>query len=99
MFDDPSQVDVYVASGTDNFEYIMKFVKTLRDGGLAVESNLMDRSLKAQFKYADKLGARYVITIGDDEIASGEISIKDMSKGEQIKLKNTEVMEYLNKCL
>lgn len=99
MFEDENKVDIYVASSTENYEYIMKFVKLLRDNNFSVESNIMSRSLKSQFKYADKIGARYVITIGDDEINSGELSLKNMSTGEQIKLKYAEIMEYLNKCL
>lgn len=99
QIEDTSKIDIYVASSTENTQYVMKLVKNLRDNGFAVESNLMDRSLKAQFKYADKIGASFVLTIGDDEISSTEISIKNMKTSEQNKVKDTEILEYLNKCL
>ena len=92
---DDRQIDVYVASLTDNKQFIFKFVKNLRDAGFAVESDLMGRSFKAQFKYADKIGARFVITIGDDEISEGKLSIKNMQTGEQVKMTEAEIMEFL----
>lgn len=95
--EDDRKVDIYVASNTDNENYIIKFVNSLRRKGFAVESNLMDRSLKAQFKYADKIGARFVLVIGDDEINENKISVKNMETGEQIKLWSNDVTEYLRK--
>lgn len=92
---DDRQIDAYVASLTDNKQYVFKFVKNLRDGGFAVESDIIGRSFKAQFKYADKIGAKFVITIGDDEIAEGKLSIKNMQTGEQVKMTEAEIMEFL----
>lgn len=95
--EDKSRLDIYVASNTDNENYIIKFVNSLRRKGFSVESNLMDRSLKSQFKYADKINARFVLVIGDDEINENKISVKNMETGEQIKLWSNDVVEYLNK--
>ena len=89
-------IDVYVASNTDNENYIIKFVKSLREKGFGVESNLMDRSLKSQFKYADKIKAKFVLAVGDDEINENKISIKNMSTGEQIKVWSNDVAEFLS---
>ena len=88
-------LDVYVASNTDNENYIIKFVNSLRKKGFSVESNLMDRSFKAQFKYADKIKAKFVLAIGDDEINENKITIKNMSTGEQIKVWSNDVAEFL----
>jgi len=41
------------------------------------------RSLKAQFKYADKLGAKYIAILADDELARGVIKLRDMSTKEE----------------
>ncbi|MBQ7352324.1 MAG: histidine--tRNA ligase [Clostridia bacterium] len=90
-------LDVYVASNTDNENYIIKFISSLRKKGFGVESNLMDRSLKSQFKYADKIGAKFVIAIGDDEINENKLTIKNMSTGEQIKIWSNDIEEYLEK--
>ncbi|MBE5738345.1 MAG: histidine--tRNA ligase [Clostridiales bacterium] len=94
---DDRQIDVYVASLTNDVQYVFKFVKALRDAGFATESDLMNRSFKAQFKYADKLNAKFVVTIGDDEIKEGKLSIKNMQTGEQVKMTQEEIMEFLSK--
>ena len=46
----------------------------------------MDRSVKAQMKYADKVGARYVAVIGDNEVETGNAEAKDMRTGDTISL-------------
>lgn len=53
----------------------------LRNKGVYVETDIMNRSFKAQFKYADKIGAEYTIALGDNEIASGKVNLKKMSDG------------------
>jgi len=93
--ENPRKLDVYVASNTEDENYVIKFVKSLRDKGFAVESDLMARSLKSQFKYADKIGAKFVITIGDDEINENKVSIKNMETGEQIKVWSNDADDYL----
>ncbi|MBQ3094621.1 MAG: histidine--tRNA ligase, partial [Clostridia bacterium] len=55
----------------------------LRKGGVAVETDLVGRGLKAQMKYADKIGARYTIVVGDNELETGVAKLKDMTTGEQ----------------
>lgn len=90
-------IDVYVASNTDDENYIIRFVSSLRRKGFSVESNLMDRSLKSQFKYADKINAKFVIAIGDDEINDNKLTVKNMSTGEQVKIWSNDIAEYLNK--
>ena len=58
-----------------------KLVKSLRDQGLTVETDYLDKSVKAQMKYANKLGAEFVIILGEDEMASGKVKIKKMADG------------------
>ena len=93
--EEENKLDVYVASNTDNENYIIKFVSSLRRKGFAVESNLMDRSLKSQFKYADKIGAKFVIAIGEDEISENKLTVKNMATGEQVKVWSNDIAEYL----
>jgi len=89
------EIDIYVASNTEDEHYIIKFVNSLRKKGYSVESNLIGRSLKSQFKYADKINAKYVITIGDDEISENKVSIKNMQTGNQIKVWTNEMEAHL----
>ena len=87
---------IYIA-GMDEKTRVLAFktVKTLREKGISAECDLMERSLKAQFKYADKLGAEYAAVIGGDELASGEVNVKKMSDGTQVRVKLDELYTYL----
>lgn len=79
-----SKPDAYIAGlGESGLTKSMQLAFSLRDRGFAAEFDTMGRSLKAQMKYADKLGARFVAIIGDDEIVKGSASVKDMSDGSQ----------------
>lgn len=96
-FKEENNVDIYLASTPECAIYAMQIAKTLRDKGIGVETDLMERGLKAQFKYADKLNTRYVGVIGSEEMTAGEITIKDMSTGEQNRIKVDDVAKYITK--
>lgn len=53
----------------------------LRAKGINAEVDLMERSVKAQFKYADKIGAKFVAAIGETELATGTVNLKNMALG------------------
>ena len=90
------QVDIYIVSGTQNDSQIMFLANSLRQMGYTVETDLMLRSFKAQFKYADKLNVKYVIIVGEDEIFNNEVTIKDMKTGEQVKIANDKLQEFFS---
>ena len=69
----------------------------LRAQGISSECDLMQRSLKAQMKYADKLGARFVAVIGDTELEKGEAQVKDMRTSASERVKFEELAQYFNK--
>ncbi len=69
----------------------------LRRAGISAETDLMDRSLKAQFKYADKKGARFVAVIGEEELAAGEAQVKDLKASSSERVKFEELCTYLKK--
>lgn len=64
-------------------EYALQLAGSLREQGVSVETDIMDRGVKAQMKYADKSAVGYVIVLGDDEINSGRVRIKNMSDGSE----------------
>lgn len=68
----------------------------LRLKGIAAECDLMGRSLKAQFKYADKLNAAYVAVIGGDELASRRVNLKKMSDGTQTNVEISDIYSFLS---
>ena len=75
--------EVYFASmGAAAARRCFTLATKLRQGGVAAECDTVGRSLKAQMKYADKIGARYTLVVGDDELASGTARLKDMATGE-----------------
>ena len=79
----PAPCDLYIASmGEAASVFAMKLASDLRSEGFAAESDLIGRSLKAQMKYADKIGAKYSMVIGDNELAEGRAKVKNMSTGE-----------------
>ena len=61
----------------------MATCERLRREGIACECDLMERSLKAQMKYAGKIGAAFTLIIGDSEVESGRAQLRDMQSGEQ----------------
>ncbi len=65
------------------------------DAGFTADCDLMQRSLKAQMKYADKLGARYVYMIGEDELASGSGILRDMLTKEQTEVPFGDFRSYM----
>lgn len=80
----PTYMDIYIINmGEDASKEAFRLVKNLRDSGLKADKDYMRRSLKAQMKYANKIRAKYVTVIGDDEIKSNIIKVKNMSTGEE----------------
>jgi histidyl-tRNA synthetase len=63
----------------------------LRSAGIAAETDHQARSLKAQFKLADRLGARFVVVVGTDEVATGQVTLRDMSAGREERVEIREL--------
>jgi histidyl-tRNA synthetase len=74
---------VYVACTPDQREKVFAAVMALRTAGVRCESDCQGRSLKSQFKQADKLGARLCVVLGPDEVAAGVATLRDMETHEQ----------------
>ena len=70
--------------GDANVPYAMKLVAELRENGIVAVPYLdTDKKFKNQIEYADKIGAKYSIIIGDDEVANKIVSLKNMESGAQ----------------
>lgn len=81
--DKNSMSDILVVPMTENMEKPIELASELRKLGINTEIYLNDKKLKAKMKYADKLKIPYVIVIGDDEINSKTIKVKNMNTGEE----------------
>lgn len=95
-FPDESRPTIYLAGMDDESRAkAFEIAVSLRARGISAECDLMKRSVKAQFKYADKIGAKYVGVIGSDELQKQEINLKEMSTGETKAVSFDEIYTYL----
>lgn len=80
---DETQIDLFVGSmGEAAKVKAMQLVNDLRIKGFKCDSDHLDRSVKAEMKYANKIGAKYTMVIGDEELNTGKAKLKRMSDGE-----------------
>ena len=71
-----------------------KIVSDLRAEDVYAECDIMGRSLKAQMKYADKIGAKFTLILGDAEIESGKAVLKNMENSEQKEIELDSVTKF-----
>mgnify|MGYP001118918926 CR=1 FL=1 len=80
----PARAEVFVARVDASVAHAaFSLAQSLRDGGMATELDHQSRSLKSQFKQADRLGARIVVVVGPDELSEGEVTLRDMTTKEE----------------
>ena len=81
--EDESTMQIFVGNiGRESAKFAQKLVHDLRLLGVSADYDKLDRSVKAQMKQANKLGCKYSVIIGDDEIANGKVMLKNMALGE-----------------
>ena len=95
---EPEAMDaLIVVLGEDARTMGLKITNELREKRLKVEMDLMERNIKGQMKHADRLGVRYAVVIGDDEILNGEAQVRDMRISEQMSVPFSKLYEKLSK--
>jgi histidyl-tRNA synthetase len=91
------KLDAFIAPmGVAQNAAALVLAKELRAAGLAVEVGDGSFRLKKSFEAADKLARRMVI-VGEDEIASGILTVKDFNEGEQTKVSRAELVDFLRR--
>lgn len=91
-------VDLYVGIlGKEARTAAYRLVSELRRKGIIVETDYLERSAKAQMKYANKIGARKAVIIGSEELANKRVHLKDMQTGEQIQVELDRLAELFDK--
>ena len=90
---------VYVASTPDVRAKVFGVVLSLREAGIRTESDYQGRSLKSQFKQADKYGAKVCVVLGTDEVAAGTATVRDMVTHEQVEVKQDELVAAIRERL
>ena len=95
----PELYDVFVTFMGNNKTAAFSLVQQLRKAGIKADMDHTGRSLKAQFKYANKTGAPLCVTLGDDEVAAGVVKIKNMNTKEERTVAIGEAAEAVSDML
>ena len=94
-FNDRDNAEVYVIGLGNVTGEVLKTVQELRAAGIAGEAGLTQRSLKAQFKSADRCGAKYIVIIGEEEVKNQTVNLKKSGEKEQVSIARSELVNKL----
>ena len=95
-FGEENVPDVYIAPLCDEAnDEAMLIADKLRHAGISCDTDIIGRSFKAQLKYVNKTGAKYMIVIGTDEIATGNYQVKNMLSGNAEQVGRDDLVAYL----
>ena len=95
----PELYDVFVTYMGEHRLDAFRLVQSLREAGLKADMDHFSRSLKAQFKYANKTGSPVTATIGDEEAASGTVKLRNMTSREEVTVPVAEAAETIRNML
>ena len=87
--------DALVLPMTEDVSGAVALAETLRSAGVRVQLYGEQKKFKQKMSYADKLGVPYVVLLGEDELAEGKCSVKNMASGEQVKLTAQEAAAHI----
>ncbi len=93
--EDNSALDVLVLPMSENIEPCIQLVSRLRDNGIISQLYYENKKFKNKINYADKIGTHFVIFMGDDEIKSNTVTIKNFSSGEQVTVTLNEAVDII----
>lgn len=97
-FKETNEMDIYIGSiGKEGLVKSQGIAYRMRSEGIRAEGDSVGRSVKAQMKYANKIGAKYSVILGDNEIAEDTANLKNMETGEQEQIKVSELVEIMKK--
>jgi histidyl-tRNA synthetase len=92
--------DLFLAAlGADSQKRAFEWACELGTVGIRVEMDYSDKSLKSQMKRADRLGARYVLIVGDDELKSGSAALRNMATKEQVSVSLDNLVDNITSQL
>ena len=95
--DDKLHLDIYIAPLSENeMEFSMSILNALRLSGFSADIDFMNRNVKGNFKQADRLNARFIILIGEEEVNTNILTIKDNHTKEEYKVELDDLVEFLD---
>ena len=87
--------DVLVLPMTEDLGYAIGCATALREAGVRTQLHCEKKKFKAKLSYADKLGIPFAVFVGEDEIAAGEVSLKNLTTGEQVRCTTARAAEII----
>lgn len=97
-FPEDDSTDVFIAVMGDRAKaFGLKLCREMRQKGITAEMDTLARNIKGQFKYADRLNARYTLVIGENELEKGVVSLKDMKNSQQREIKIDDIYKEVMK--
>ena len=95
--DDKLHLDIYIAPLSENeMKFSMSILNALRLSGFSADIDFMNRNVKGNFKQADRLNARFIILIGEEEVNTNILTIKDNHTKEEYKVELDDLVEFLD---
>ncbi len=94
-FDKKSIADVLVVSASDDISVCLPIATKLRNSDINTEVYMENKKIKAKFKYADRLSVPFVIVIGETELETNTVSLKNMSTGEQLQISIEDAIKII----
>ncbi len=95
-FPPEAKCDLYIASMGENATLkASQIASDVRGNGMHAQFDIVGRSVKAQMKYANKIGAAYTVVIGDSEIEAGVAKVKNMADGSETEMKIDDIAEEI----
>jgi len=89
------EVEAYVMYVNEEEKYkALELVQNLRLSGIITETDMLGKGLKAQFKAADRLNAKFLVILNSEDLAKGLINVKDNLTKEEIKVDENEIIDY-----
>ncbi|MFA5407499.1 MAG: histidine--tRNA ligase [Bacilli bacterium] len=95
-FNDNDRLDLFIANLSSEPEEVFSIVQNVRMSGFKVETDYLNKNLKGQFKEIERLNPAFFIIIGDDELKSGMVKIKDNDTKEEQEIGINDIVDYLN---
>ena len=92
-----NDIDLYILAVSDTERETATYLtQDLRLNGFVVETDLMGKGLKSQFKSVDRFNAKYLIVLNDEDLAKNEVVLKDNKTKEEERLSLTDIIDYLD---
>ena len=90
-------IDIYIIPMSENeSSYGISLLDMLRMNGFSADTDYLGRNLKSNFKQSERLGAKYIIIVGEEEVKTNILTLKDNETKEEFKVSKEELINFLD---